>query len=58
MDHDQTTQLDQRLKGIEARISVLEEQGTKLDRLIYKLFKRVPKRVEEPGKTPVEQPTA
>ena len=47
MDNDKTTHAEQpqqqRLKGIEARLTVLEEQVTKLDRLVYKLFKRLPR---------------
>ena len=38
---EQPTQ--QRLTGIEARPTVLENQTTKLDRLVYKLFKRLPR---------------
>jgi hypothetical protein len=47
MDNTKTSQTEQpnqqRLKGIEARLTVLEEQVTKLDRLVYKLFKRLPR---------------
>lgn len=47
MDNEKTQQAEQphqqRLKGIEARLTVLEEQVTKLDRLVYKLFKRLPR---------------
>ena len=35
--------LEQRLKGIEARLTVLEDQDKKLDRLVCKLFKRLPR---------------
>jgi len=58
MENDQTNQLDQRLTGIEPRISRLEVQGTKLDRLIYKLFKRLPKRTGATSATPAEIKTA
>ena len=58
MENEQTNQLDQRLNGIEARIKVLEEQGTKLDRLIYKLFKRLPKKTGATSETPAETKTA
>jgi chaperonin cofactor prefoldin len=54
MDNDQTNQLDQRLQGIETRIARLEAQGTKLDRLIYKLFKRLPRKTGEMSATPAE----
>ena len=54
MDNEPTNQLEQRLTGLETRISRLEEQGTKLDRLIYKLFKRLPKKTGATGATPAE----
>ena len=53
MDNEQNN-LDQRLTEIETRISRLEEQGTKLDRLIYKLFKRLPKKTGSTSVTPAE----
>jgi len=58
MENEHNNQLDQRLKGIEARLSVLEEQGTKLDRLIYKLFKRLPRKAEGTSEIPAETTTA
>jgi hypothetical protein len=42
---------EQRLKGIEARLTALEAASRKLDRLVYKLFKRLPRpaREEQPS---------
>jgi hypothetical protein len=46
MDNEKTPEAEQpyqqRLKGIEARLTVVEQQAQKLDRLVYKLFKRLP----------------
>jgi Tfp pilus assembly protein PilN len=49
MTNDKDT-VEQRLKGIEARLTVLEADSKKLDRLVYKLFKRLPREQQ-----PVEQ---
>jgi hypothetical protein len=55
MDNEKTTQPEQphqqRLRGIEARLTVLEEQTAKLDRLVYKLFKRVPREQQSAEET-------
>ena len=59
MDNEKTPQAEQphqqRLKGIEARLTVLEEQVTKLDRLVYKLFKRLPRHAPEEESSPADE---
>ena len=47
MDNHKAAQAEQpnqqRLKGIKARLTVLEDQVTNLSSLVYKLFTRVPR---------------
>ena len=55
MDNEQLPKFEQhqqRLRGTEARLRELEDQTTKLDRLVYKLFKRLPRHAPEEESSP------
>jgi hypothetical protein len=51
MDH-RNDAVEQWLKEHEARLTALEAESKKLDRLVYKLFKRLPRQTHEEESSP------
>jgi hypothetical protein len=59
MDNEKTAQAEQprqqRLKGIEARLTVVEQRVEKCDRLIDKRFQRLPRSGQQPKEATGEE---